>query len=336
MPISHHGSALSKACLLIAICAGGLCALVISGLRSDGSLKIRPIDDMSASMVNAATCSQEKLPCDTLDMFFASMRHLEGLVRGPKKLWKADIDSAFRRIPVKVAHRQFAQIVLMLGSEVLTAQHLAMMFGSVGSVNAWHRIGCFLRAVARRMLKLPVLTYVDDYFAIDSESGAWNAMQSFAKLVRLCLGPSAIADRKLECGNPLVVLGVECSLSNRGVMFWPSQDKVQKWLETIGRFLGEGCMTAGEASKLAGQLQWAAQCSFNKLGRALLRPIIDHSKSRSSTVSPQLALALSWWLEVLALDLKTVRTWKGNAGKQVHLFCDARSTPPRLGAVLFM
>ena len=291
---------------------------------------------MSVSMINAATCAREKVSCDTLDSFFASMRRLEQLVDGPKRLWKADIDAAFRRIPIRADHRKYAQVVLQVGEDVLTAQHLTMMFGSVASVSAWHRVACLLRALARRLLMLPVLTYVDDYLAIDLELSAAGSMQSFARLVRLCLGPSAVANRKLECGNPLVVLGVECSLCSKGATFWPSADKVRKWIATIVRFLADMRMTGGEASKLSGQLQWATQSTFSKLGRALLRPIIEHIRARSSAVSPQLALALRWWLEVLELDLRTTRTWSGNGGRQVHLFSDARSVPPRLGAVLFM
>ena len=186
---------------------------------SDGSVKIRPIDDMSISLVNAATCAREKVSCDTLDLFFASMQRLKQLDDGPTKLWKADVDSAFRRIPISVDHRQYARIVLQVDAKLLTSQHLTMMFGSVGSVSAWHRIGCLLRALARRLLKLPVLTYVDDYFAIDREQSAASAMAFFARLVRLCLGSSSVADRKLECGNPLVVLGVECALGRAGVTF---------------------------------------------------------------------------------------------------------------------
>jgi hypothetical protein len=160
-------------------------------------------------------------------------------------------------------------------------------------------------------------------------------MQVYAKLVRLCLGSGAVADHKLECGNPLVVLGVECSLDSEGAP-WPSPCNVKKWIATIARILLDLRMTGGEASKLAGKLQWATQSTFNRLGRALLRPIIDHIKARSCTVSPQLAMALRWWLEVLSLELRTTRQWFGNGGRHVHLFSDARSTPPRLGAVLFM
>jgi hypothetical protein len=83
------------------------CIAVLSrpGLKPDGSIKIRPIDDMTVSMINAATHANDKLPCDTLDLFFASMQCLEGLVKGHKKLWKADIDVAFHRVPIRPDHR---------------------------------------------------------------------------------------------------------------------------------------------------------------------------------------------------------------------------------------
>ena len=47
-------------------------------------------------------------------------------------------------------------------------------------------------------------------------------------------------------------------------------------------------------------------------------------------------LALRWWREVFELELCEQRPWAKDHRKQVHLFCDARSTPPRLAAVLFI
>ena len=186
------------------------------------------------------------------------------------------------------------------------------------------------------MLKLPVLLYVDDYFSLDREVNAESAMQIFARLVRVCLGGDAIADRKLESGNPLVVLGIECAHDHRGVTFWPAPEKVIQWKATIERFLATKHMTTGEASKLSGQLQWAAQSAFRKLGRAMLRAIYDQVYTRAGKVSYELELSLRWWHEVLDMDLKQSRPWLGNAGEQVHLSTDARSTPPHLASVLFV
>ena len=112
----------SPSCRVIWWCLHS-CVRVALRLQPDGSCKIRPIDDMSASMINAATCAAEKCSCDTLDVFFASMRRLEQLVKGPKQLWKADIDAAFRRIPIQPNHRQYAQVVLQVGDVVYTSAY---------------------------------------------------------------------------------------------------------------------------------------------------------------------------------------------------------------------
>ena len=96
-------------------------------------------------------------------------------------LWKADIDSAFRRIPVKPDDRWLCGIAFMVGGQVRPrlislfivllvakvwwAQHLGTPFGAVASVHAWERVGAAIAHIARVLLKLPVLRYVDDYWS---------------------------------------------------------------------------------------------------------------------------------------------------------------------------
>ena len=58
-----------------------------------------------------------------------------------KHLLQADIDSAFRRIPVKPMDREYSNIAFICNGNVIIAQHLAMMFGSVASVHHWERVG---------------------------------------------------------------------------------------------------------------------------------------------------------------------------------------------------
>ena len=130
-------------------------------------------------------------------------------------LYKADIDSAYRRVPILPEHRRFARIMFSVEGQVMVSTHITMMFGSVASVHAWHRVASLLRSVARRILHLPLLCFVDDYFSVDRHTCAQAAMQYFARLVRACLGESAVAPRKLEWGNPLIVLGVEIEVGIR-------------------------------------------------------------------------------------------------------------------------
>ena len=52
------------------------CDSYIAGVKSDGTVKIRPIDDMSASGINDTAEVHEKLVYDTLDTFFECARQL--------------------------------------------------------------------------------------------------------------------------------------------------------------------------------------------------------------------------------------------------------------------
>ena len=61
----------------------------------------------------------------------------------------------------------FTGVAYLNGGSPQLAWHNAMPFGATSSVVAWHRIGELIATIARRLLHLPVLRYVDDYFAAD-------------------------------------------------------------------------------------------------------------------------------------------------------------------------
>jgi hypothetical protein len=74
-----------------------------------------------------------------------------------------------------------------------------------------------------------------------------------ARLVRAVLGDDAVANRKLETGNPLVILGIGIETSLAAVTFQPAPEKVAEWVALIKEYLRLGILGAGEASKLAGK-----------------------------------------------------------------------------------
>ena len=82
-------------------------------------------------------------------------------------LMKADIDAAFRRIPVKESHRWAATVTWLFENEPWMASHIGMPFGAAASGIAWHKVGHLLDVIARKLLGIPMLRYVDDYFAVD-------------------------------------------------------------------------------------------------------------------------------------------------------------------------
>ena len=148
------------------------------------------------------------------------------------------------------------------------------------------------------------------------------------------MGITAIAERKLDFGKQLIILGVGIDIKPSGFSCWPSDDKVTKWTRRIDLAQRSGKLSPGEASKLSGALMWATQAIFKRLGRAMLRPIIRQSHSAKSSIGSELAIALKWWREVLNMGLREERPWHQVRQRTIHMYTDARSTPPRVAAVL--
>ena len=114
--------------------------------------------------------------------------------------------------------------------------------------------------------------------------------------------------------------------------FW----QVQKWSRLINQALSESKLLPGQASKLAGKLAWGGSHMFKRIGRALLRPLYDQRSRRDGKVDSNLRRALQWWVTVLQANLVEARPWVFPQTLPLHLFCDARGSPPHLAAVLFI
>jgi len=125
----------------------------------------------------------EKLRCDTLDALFKVLALLAESTDVPLQLFKADVDAAFRRIPIAPGHRQFGGVAFVKGGTIFGAKHLSMPFGSVASVHNWDRVGSMLCTFARRLLHIPCLRYVDDYFGPDWAGEAGAAKDCLARCV---------------------------------------------------------------------------------------------------------------------------------------------------------
>ena len=231
----------------------------VAQCKPDGSVKIRPVDDGTRAGITEATLPGEKLVVDGVDRVIAACRAFFVAHGVAPALWKADIDAAYRRIPLAPGHAFAAWSAFLANDRLWVSQHFVLPFGASGSVYGWDRVASFLRHAARRLLRIPAGRYVDDYFGPDAANSAAHSMEVFARLVRAILGPGSIASGKLEWGNELVLLGVHFAFSGAGIHCAPSEDKVRKWAGAIARALESRKLEPGAASKQARALSWASQ-----------------------------------------------------------------------------
>ena len=97
----------------------------VSQQKADGTTKVRPVDHLSWSpsrrkdgSVNGFTAPTESWQHETVDDLARAMEafvDLEGELPG---FWKADIDSAFRRIPIHTSHRWTSGVAFKHGGQV--------------------------------------------------------------------------------------------------------------------------------------------------------------------------------------------------------------------------
>jgi len=273
--------------------------------------------------VNGCTWFPEKVSHDHLDNLIQVCREMVLRLKFVPALFKADIASAFRRIPLMPEHRWAAGIMYGWKGRIWTSVHNSCPFGAKASVFNWERVGRFLRTVARRLLHIAVLEYVDDYSAAENPKTAEHAMCCFARVVKALLGDSALAADKLMWGESLEILGVNVVLTWDRFKLYPNPDKLKKCADVIDVAMKSGTLTSGCASKLAGRLQWACQYMFHKLGRAMVRPIYIQCHKVSGVVSDELMVALHWWRHVLSMHIVEERFWEYPEAPLAHLFVDA-------------
>jgi len=106
--------------------------------------KIRPIDDMSRSGINGACQPGEKLSYDGIDMLLGAAAKFIKETNVVPMIWKADIDAAFRRIPL-AQEQLFASWVVFLLNGV---PHVAGSF-----LKQWHHRTSSVCCAARASLR---------------------------------------------------------------------------------------------------------------------------------------------------------------------------------------
>ena len=94
------------------------------------------------------------------------------------QFWKADIDAAYRRVPIQPDHRWAAGVAFKHRGVIYTSTHFAFPFGAKSAVHAWDRVGALLTSIARRIPHIPVLRFVGDFFSAAPEKCAQHSMQT--------------------------------------------------------------------------------------------------------------------------------------------------------------
>ena len=306
------------------------------GIRKDGTMKIRAIDDASASGLNGCCKPTEKLFCNNLDDLTetARLRHKQGETK--LSFWKADIKAAFRRIPISAGQRHLMASAFKTKEKTIIVEHNAMPFGTIGSVHGWHRIGQLLWHIMTTLLKLPHGRYVDDFFGVERESLVEHTTKCVQTMIDTLMGTGTAAPDKLLWGNPLTILGIDVRYHKGCIRACVEEEKAHKWCREISEAVKTKKMSKKEAERNAGRLAFATQWTFRRMGRAMIRPFYQQAMRPlpGGAASKRLISASRWWIRALGERItQEIKLWR--EPNTIDIFTDAASDPPTLAAVIF-
>ena len=272
--------------------------------------KVRAIDDLTASGVNAATGLSECVAHETLDDLAAAAQCLiaGGASAADVRFHKDDVREAYKTLPLQSEHLPFAAAVT--AESVEQGQFLQLLccpFGAKASVHAWQRVGAAFQCILLGLFSIVYPRFVDDFFGTNAEHAReWSdSAVGAASLARVViqdlLGWRLDADKAVTAACSFVALGVHVSIDAAAecLNFVIPSDKCTKWLEEIAAVLESQELTPAHAQKLAGRLSWGATAVFGKGARVYLAPLFRYSAGKSRRMSKRLCKALVWWQRYL-------------------------------------
>ena len=257
--------------------------------------KVRPIDNLKASFVNAACGVQEKVQLDGIDeiveaclswLRFRLPSSTSDRIVG--RTW--DLKSAYKQLAVRADHKQFAVICVLdpQSGSVQFCRLRSLPFGAVAAVHAFLRCGEALKSIARRKLFLAMTSFFDDFTVLTSTHNSSHVGTVVSYLFQKLGWHVAPEEKKNKPFSEVFdVLGVRIDLScqHQGVVqVRNTPQRIEELKQTIRQITTKGTLTYEEAQRLRGRLIFAEQQVW---GRNAHQAVVAIGDVSPATDSPQ-------------------------------------------------
>ena len=250
--------------------------------------KVRPIDDMSQSQINATVTLYEQATVDGPDVICAFavylMKCLASQLRPTKLLGRSlDLASAYRQLAVADGSRchAFLSVYDPETKQAMLFQQVAMPFGSRSAVNAFIRCARFLQWLASKCLKLPVSCYFDDFVSFTCSELAGNTQSALCLMLDILgWGFDREGPKSDDFSEMVRALGVEFDLKSCSDGLLRVQNTERRIKETallLETTMDRKSLQKKDALVLRGRLAFCDAFIFGRLGKIALQNITKHA-----------------------------------------------------------
>eukprot|EP00435_Cladocopium_sp_Y103_P036446 s2670_g9.t1 len=281
--------------------------------------KVRPIDNLTASGINATVGLPERLQVDTVDEVAAMIKRCMQ-VHGPgcKLLGRTyDLRKAYRQLGVSADHYKFSWISVWSPEHecVKLFRMKGLPFGGTASVAAFLRVSRALKELGIRGGALMWSSFFDDFICITRPEDAGSADMTIRFLFK-SLGWVLSEDPEKDKGfsSVFTALGVEFDLTgvSSGVLRIGNTQRRREELSTlIEGFLASDRLTCGESESLRSRLAFAEGQIFGRSAKMALRAVGSPVRTGRdcSPLSEEVRFGLQWMLDrVVNAPPRVIRT----------------------------
>ena len=272
------------------------------GLRQ-GS-KLRPIDNYTASLVNATVGLPERLEVEAIDELIAMTRRMLQLCGGSCKLVGRtfDLKKAYRQLGVRADNLKYSWggVWNPKQGRAEIFQMRSLPFGATSSVAAFLRVSRSLRTLGTRLGHLVWTSFFDDFIIISRPEDS----QSAEMMVKFLFGSlgwelSADPDKDVGFAEMFNALGVTVDLRRTcfGEIFIGNTEKRKAELDSlIGTILADDKLPVKAAESLRSRLNFAEAQIFGRSAKVALRAIGTPVclQRDMSPLSDDVRFALQW------------------------------------------
>ena len=310
--------------------------------------KVRLIDDYTESGVNKCVTSVESPVLHTTDVACALLALWFSMCgeRGCDPCLVArtfDLTSAYRQVALSSDGRRFARVFDPHHKCHRYFRSRVLPFGAVRSVHAFLRLSRAIWWIGATGCGLLWTSFYDDFISFSKPSLSRCTETTIEALFKL-LGWffAEEGDKCLPFGNMCDALGVSFDLSSSSSGFAAvrnTDSRVQELCSDLRATISDGKLSAKQAQRLRGRMQFAEGQLFGRTGRRCLRALSSFAEGEKQVLDDKDIFFLDLFCKLLHSNVpREVRAFES---ENVVIFTDAcyesedAKWPCGLGGVLY-
>ena len=170
------------------------------------------------------------------------------------------------------------------------------------------RTAKMIQSIMLELFHVVVFVYVDDFFWVapdsdQNENLAEYILNVFKHVVTGLLGWELDSEKE-SVGDEMLLLDIQVVLRSDATTWQFNPTKAEVWISEFQKALNDDHLPPALAAKFCGRIAFLNSTVFNRIGRALLRPLIWRQLQRfgQTTLTKRLRASLTWFIAVLKMN----------------------------------